>query len=126
MLPGYRLPLYDEWAVACRAGTTTERYCGDSDELLSSYAWYFVTSNDRPGPVASLLPNDFGLFDMLGNAAEWCHNDRTDKQSTDATVRDTLVGGHYQSNPSVVATFRNQIIPSRYIISGFRVVKTLE
>ena len=71
---GYRLPLESEWEYACRAGTTTARSFGDTDGLLSRYAYYLVNSSDRPFPVGSLLPNDFGLFDMHGNVFEWCQD----------------------------------------------------
>jgi hypothetical protein len=70
---GYRLPTEAEWEYACRAGVLTARYFGESADLLGSYAWYLNTSNSRSWPVASLKPNEFGLFDMLGNAWEWCH-----------------------------------------------------
>ena len=39
---------------------------------LGEYAWYAHTSRDRTWPVASLKPNDYGLFDMLGNVQERC------------------------------------------------------
>src|SRR5207244_3512849 len=39
------------------------------------YAWYTKNSKDRwLLPVGSLKPNDLGLFDMLGNAIEWCQD----------------------------------------------------
>ena len=41
--------------------------------MLPQYAWYQLNSENRAWPVASLKPNDFGLFDMLGNAYEWCY-----------------------------------------------------
>jgi formylglycine-generating enzyme required for sulfatase activity/tetratricopeptide (TPR) repeat protein len=70
---GYRLPTEAEWEYACRAGAATSRFYGDSDELLSGYAWYVKNSSDRAWPVGQLKPNDFGLFDVLGNAFERCY-----------------------------------------------------
>jgi formylglycine-generating enzyme required for sulfatase activity len=73
---GYRLPTEAEWAYACRAGTVTSRYYGQATELLDKYAWYQANSKDHAWSCGSLLPNDLGLSDMLGNGIEWCQ-DRT-------------------------------------------------
>ena len=73
-LPGYRLPTEEEWEYACRSGAATSRYYGSSDALLERYAQYFKTYQSRILPCGSLLPNDLGLSDMLGNAWEWCQD----------------------------------------------------
>ena len=70
---GHRLPTYAEWEYACRAGTRTARPFGNRDELVGEYAWYAENSARQIRPVGRLKPNAFGLFDMLGNALEWCH-----------------------------------------------------
>jgi serine/threonine protein kinase/formylglycine-generating enzyme required for sulfatase activity len=72
-LTGYRLPTEAEWEYACRAGAVTSRYYGETEELLGRYAWYTKNSLNRGMlPVGSLKPNDLGLFDMQGNALQWC------------------------------------------------------
>ena len=73
-LGGYRLPTEAEWEYACRAGAGTSRYYGASVDLLGRYAWYNATSQDHAWPCGSLLPNELGLFDMLGNTYEWCQD----------------------------------------------------
>ena len=71
---GYRLPTEAEWEYACRAGAITSRYYGFSKELLGQYAWYLTNiPGEWAQPCGSLLPNDLGLFDMLGNVYEWCN-----------------------------------------------------
>jgi formylglycine-generating enzyme len=64
---GYRLPSEAEWEYACRAGSRDVRY-GELDAI----AWYRGNSGDRVHDVATRAPNAWGLFDMLGNAWEWC------------------------------------------------------
>jgi formylglycine-generating enzyme required for sulfatase activity len=68
---GYRLPTEPEWEYACRSGTVTSYYFGLSTALVDKYAWSQANSKDHAWSCGSLLPNDLGLFDMLGNEFEW-------------------------------------------------------
>ncbi|MCX6901016.1 MAG: formylglycine-generating enzyme family protein [Verrucomicrobia bacterium] len=68
----YRLPTEAEWEYACRAGTDDKFYSGDNDADLFKAAWVGGVSSSHTHPVAKLAPNNFGLFDMLGNVYEWC------------------------------------------------------
>jgi formylglycine-generating enzyme required for sulfatase activity len=74
------LPTEDEWEYACRAGTQTTFNNGrnitsiDTDPALESIANYNRAASGSPKPVGSFQPNAWGLYDMLGNVAEWCQN----------------------------------------------------
>lgn len=66
----YRLPTLAEWTWAARAGTITQWYWGDNLQEQGKYAWARASGVDRPQPVGRLLPNPWGLYDMLGNVEE--------------------------------------------------------
>ena len=99
----YRLPSEAEWEYACRAGTTTPFYFGNTiTPELVNYDGQYVYGNAQKGeyreettPVGQFYPNAFGLYDMHGNVSEWCldtwHNSY-DGAPTDGSVWET--GGH--------------------------------
>lgn len=71
---GYRLPTEAEYEYVCRAGALTSWRHGHSEELLVKYEWHSINSDNRLVPVGRLKPNDFGLFDIHGNAGHWCQD----------------------------------------------------
>jgi len=68
----YRLPTEAEWEYACRAGTTTRYFFGNSPEDADRFVWHEGNSDGHIQPVRMKQPNPWGLFDMLGNLHEWC------------------------------------------------------
>lgn len=66
------LPTSAQWEYACRAGTSTRFYTGDSEDDLSKAGWFNGNSNSRVHPVGQKEPNAFGLYDMHGNVYEYC------------------------------------------------------
>ncbi len=71
---GFRLPTEAEWEYACRAGTSSEFYTGNSEMDLSRAGWYRGNSLEKLHPVGLKQPNAFGLYDMTGNVFEWCND----------------------------------------------------
>ena len=135
-LSGYRLPIEVEWEYACRAGTTTSRYYGESDELLPQYVWFQLNSARKLWPVGSLKPNTLGLFDTLGNALEWCEDahhpqDHGTHKPDDSVVRDDVMrvmrGEKELSLPENIRVAHRELekLPNNPdFIFGFRVVRT--
>ena len=66
----FDLPTEAQWEYACRAGTTTSYYWGNSFD--GRYVWYWDNADLEVKAVGRLIPNDWGLYDMIGNAYEWC------------------------------------------------------
>src|SRR5439155_5647188 len=65
----YRLPTEAEWEYACRAGTTTAFSTGDSLDAKQANV-----GGKKALPVGVFAANAWGLCDMHGNVAEWCHD----------------------------------------------------
>jgi formylglycine-generating enzyme required for sulfatase activity len=137
---GYRLPTKAEMEYACRADTTSSRYYGGGVDLLPRYGWYLQNSQRRAWPVGHKRPNDFGLFDMLGNVACWGMESSGDAHATRGVTEDreekgavsdrsvrTLRGGSWAAiADDLRSAFRTVLRPSYVNESiGFRPARTL-
>ena len=139
----YRLPSESQWEYACRAGTTTPFYFGETitSELVNYNGNYFY-GNAPNGKyrvettdVGSFPPNAFGIYDMHGNVWEWCADDWHENYNgapTDGSVwldgeknLSPLRGGSWAYIPFYCRSAIRVIYLRRvvhYDLTGFRVV----
>ena len=129
-----RLPTEAEWEYACRAGTATTYYSGDTEADLAKVGWYLANSKSTTHPAGQKASNAFGLHDMHGNVWQWCQdwytpgyyeksaaeNPQGPTQGEDRSIR----GGAWYFNPMGCRSGRRgRYSPeSRFNGIGFRVV----
>jgi formylglycine-generating enzyme required for sulfatase activity len=140
---GYRLPTEAEWEFACRAGALTSRWYGNAKELLGNYAWFLDNSDNHLWPVGLKKPNDFGLFDVHGNAWQWCQERWPGRHKgpswpADDSAEDTapvalrtnrvLRGGSFASQVIYVRSASRDQEQPNFVADGsaIRVVRTLK
>ncbi len=128
----YRLPLEAEWEYACRAGSETIYYWGDTfgsigakfantRDLKSTRILNWQEEKDMApddgymvsAPVASFKPNAFGLYDMTGNVSEWCWD-----WYNPAAYREIPAINPLQSKPIVSKIEMTATSNRRYIIES--------
>ena len=137
----YKLPSEAQWEYACRAGTTTPFYFGESiTPDLVNYDGRYPYANAPTGQyreqttdVGTFPPNAFGLYDMHGNVWEWCEDDWNENYINapingsaliSQSDKKTLRGGSWCFDPEDCrsACRGSYRLVSDYNAFGFRVV----
>ncbi len=130
------LPTESQWEYACRAGTTTAWYCGDSEGTLDEYGWSLRNSGHKTHPVGQLKPNGWSLHDMYGNVWEWCADHCTTDSNSQSPPNDLsgpakdwkyFRGGSWDHHAAYCrSAYRNNgVSQGRDVRIGFRLVAVL-
>jgi len=157
----YRLPTEAEWEYVCRAGSTSLYYHGDDAESLAQFGNIWDRSASQrfqqnyaqlkgisaldgfafTAPVGTYEANAWSIYDMHGNAMEWCsdwHDDvyyknlagniSSDPQGTESGSSRVLRGGNWSLFPQYArSAYRTKLPPANYSSSiGFRLVLEIE
>ena len=113
---GFRLPTEAEWEYVAKSGSksTGQIYAGSNDP--KEVAWFSQNSDNKPHAVGQLKANELGVYDIMGNAWEWCwdfyaenyysHSPETNPRGPETGDKRVYRGGNFESNIQFVRITR--------------------
>ena len=136
----FDLPTEAQWEFACRAGSSS-RYTWETegpvtDSIVSRHAWHMTNWADDPMSVANgnvnqthavgqLLPNAFGLYDMLGNVAEFTLDYLANSGNTPPPPREQIdpYNGEEAIEPVGPTTGFNRALRGRHYLNVYTAMR---
>lgn len=139
---GMSLPTEAQWEYACRAGSQSQYFWGESSDMYDKYSVALVNGLDMPSEVGQKMPNGYRLYDMTGNVMEWCSDWYGPKFGYDLSeVSEDPVGPDFETEVKVLrggsflsqsvaelrSANRDNLRPAASLVYvGFRVVENIE
>ena len=105
----FALPTEAQWEFAARGGNQSKNYRFSGSNNVKDVAWYKGNSKGNLKAVKTLSPNELGLYDMSGNAYEWCSDWYGLYKSEDLTDPQGPASGSFKVNRGASAGEREEL-----------------